>query len=93
MPSIGGSAVTGLGAHWDCLGKLNDPAYYHQALALAEELGMRPLVAHGHLGLGRLGRRAGQHELAERHWTMAGAMFREMGMSHWLEKAEAASAQ
>ena len=36
--------------------------YYRQALALAEELGMRPLVAHCHLGLGKLyatiGRRA-----------------------------------
>src|SRR4030095_13950560 len=29
-------------------------AYYQQALALADELGMRPLLAHCHLGLGRL---------------------------------------
>src|SRR4029079_953034 len=29
-------------------------AWYSQALALAEELGMRPLQAHCHLGLGRL---------------------------------------
>ena len=29
-------------------------AYYHQALALAEELGMRPLQAHCHRGLGTL---------------------------------------
>ena len=29
-------------------------AHYQQALALADELGMRPLVAHCHLGLGTL---------------------------------------
>src|SRR4029453_12171400 len=29
-------------------------ALYHQALALAEPRGMRPLVAHCHLGLGKL---------------------------------------
>ena len=50
---------------------------------------MRPLVAQCHLGLGQLGRRAGQHQLAERHLTVASAMFREMEMAHWLEKAEA----
>jgi tetratricopeptide (TPR) repeat protein len=61
-------------------------ASYHLALGLAEELGMRPLMAQCHLGLGQLGRRAGQHELAERHLTMAGVMFREMGMPRWLEK-------
>ena len=34
-------------------------AHYQQALTLAEELGMRPLVAHCHLGLGTLYRRLG----------------------------------
>ena len=34
--------------------------HYRQALALAEELGMRPLVAHCHLGLGKLYRRTGK---------------------------------
>src|SRR5712691_9153870 len=29
-------------------------SHYHQALTLAEELGMRPLVAHCHRGLGTL---------------------------------------
>jgi hypothetical protein len=33
--------------------------YYHQALALAKELGMRPLQAHCQLGLGRLYATAG----------------------------------
>jgi len=54
---------------------------YRRALGLARELGMRPLTAQCHLGLGRLARRAGQPELAERHLTAATAMYREMGMS------------
>src|SRR5262249_7744238 len=35
--------------------------YYRQTLALAEPRGMRPLVAHCHLGLGKLHRRASNH--------------------------------
>jgi tetratricopeptide (TPR) repeat protein len=68
-------------------------AAYRLALGLAEELGMRPLMAQCHLGLGQLGRRAGQQQLAERHLTVASAMFREMGMFFWLEKAETAGTQ
>ena len=37
-------------------------AHYRQALALANELGMRPLVAHCHLGLGRLYGQTGRGE-------------------------------
>jgi tetratricopeptide (TPR) repeat protein len=59
------------------------------ALALAEELGMRPLAAHCHLGLGKLYRRTGKREQAQEHLTTALTMYREMGMSYWLEKAEA----
>ena len=40
--------------------------HYRQALGLASELGMRPLVAHCHLGLGKLYRRTGQREEAQR---------------------------
>jgi class 3 adenylate cyclase len=40
-------------------------AYYRQALALAAPRGMRPLVAHCHLGLGKLYRRAGKREQVE----------------------------
>jgi tetratricopeptide (TPR) repeat protein len=63
--------------------------HYRQALALATELGMRPLVAHCHLGLGTLYRRIGQREQAQEHVTTATTMYREMGMSFWLAKAEA----
>ena len=63
--------------------------HYRQALALAEELGMRPLVAHCQLGLGRLYRRAGKPQQAREHVTIATTMYREMDMSFWLEQAEA----
>jgi len=63
--------------------------HYGQALLLAEELGMRPLLAHCHLGLGRLYRRTGEDPKAQEHLTTAATMFREMDMRFWLEKAEA----
>jgi sugar phosphate isomerase/epimerase len=64
-------------------------AHYGAALALASELGMRPLVAHCHLGLGTLSRRAGKRPEAQEHLTTATTMYREMGMTFWLEKADA----
>jgi tetratricopeptide (TPR) repeat protein len=64
-------------------------AHYRQALALAEPRGMRSLVAHCHLGLGKLYRRADKREQAQKHLTTATTMYREMGMTYWLEKAEA----
>jgi tetratricopeptide (TPR) repeat protein len=62
---------------------------YRQALAIATELGMRPLVAHCHLGLGTLYQRTGKREQAREHLTTATAMYREMEMRFWLEQAEA----
>ena len=63
--------------------------YYDQALTLATELGMRPLVARCHLGLGKLYRRTGEQGQAQEHLTTAASMYREMDMRYWLEKAEA----
>jgi class 3 adenylate cyclase/tetratricopeptide (TPR) repeat protein len=62
--------------------------HYGQALALAEELGVRPLIAHCHVGLGKLYRRIGSRQQAEEHLTTATAMMREMDMGSWLEEAE-----
>jgi class 3 adenylate cyclase/tetratricopeptide (TPR) repeat protein len=62
--------------------------YYREALALAEPRGMRPLVAHCHLGLGKLYRRTGKHEQAQEHLATATTMYREMGMTYWLEQAQ-----
>ena len=64
-------------------------AHYRQALALAEPRRMRPLVAHCHLGLGRLYRRTGKQNQAREHITTATTMYREMDMRFWLEQAEA----
>ena len=60
---------------------------YGDALELGHEIGMRPLVAHCHLGLGKLYRRTGKREQAGEHLTNAATMYREMGMAYWLEKA------
>jgi tetratricopeptide (TPR) repeat protein len=62
--------------------------HYRQALALAEELGMRPLVAHCHVGLGKLYRRTGDLRMAKEHLHNGVAMMREMEMGVWLERAE-----
>jgi DNA-binding NtrC family response regulator/tetratricopeptide (TPR) repeat protein len=59
-----------------------------QALGLAGELGMRPLVAQCHLDLGTLYRRTGRHGQAREHLAAATTMFREMDMTYWLEKLE-----
>jgi class 3 adenylate cyclase/tetratricopeptide (TPR) repeat protein len=64
-------------------------AHYCQALALAEPRGMRPLVAHCHLGLGTLHRRTSQREQARDHLTTAMTMYRDMDMRSWFEQAEA----
>jgi len=64
-------------------------AHYRQALALAEPRGMRPLVAHCHLGLGKLYRRTDKRQEAHEHLVTAVTMYREMGMTYWLEQAEA----
>jgi tetratricopeptide (TPR) repeat protein len=62
---------------------------YQQALTSAQELEMRPLQAHCHLGLGKLHRRTGQREQAYEHLTTATTMYHDMGMTYWLEKGEA----
>jgi tetratricopeptide (TPR) repeat protein len=64
-------------------------AHYHEALALAEPRGMRPLVAHCHFGLGKLYRHTGRRQEAQAHLTTATTMYREMGMQFWLAPAEA----
>jgi hypothetical protein len=50
---------------------------------------MRPFIARCHLGLGKRSRRTAQREQAQEHLTAAMTMYREMGMTYWLEQAEA----
>jgi tetratricopeptide (TPR) repeat protein len=61
---------------------------YRQALALASELGMRPLIAHCRKGLGALYARTGREEKGREELAAAMDMYREMEMTFWLEKAE-----
>jgi tetratricopeptide (TPR) repeat protein len=68
-------------------------AQYRQAIALAEELGMRPLQAHCHHGLGALYATVGQREQACAALATAIEMYRAMDMTFWLPQAEAALAQ
>jgi class 3 adenylate cyclase/tetratricopeptide (TPR) repeat protein len=67
--------------------------YYHQALTLADELGMRPLQAHCHRGLGTLYAEIGWRELAHAELSTAIELYRAMEMTFWLPQAEAALAQ
>jgi tetratricopeptide (TPR) repeat protein len=64
-------------------------ASYREALALANELGMRPLAARCRLGLGRLDRRTGRRPQALEQLSTAASMFHQMDMRFWLEQAEA----
>ena len=68
-------------------------AHYYQALALAEELGMRPLQGHCHLGLGTLYAVTGQREQARTGLSTAIEMYRAMDMTFWLPQTEAALVQ
>jgi tetratricopeptide (TPR) repeat protein len=61
---------------------------YQEALALADGLGMRPLVAHCHLALGNLCRRAGEQQEAREHVTAAAALYRQLHMQGSLQNIE-----
>jgi tetratricopeptide (TPR) repeat protein len=67
-------------------------AHYRQALALAEELGMRPLQAHCHRGLGMLYATTGQREQAHAALSAAVNLYHAMEMTFWLPETEAALA-
>jgi tetratricopeptide (TPR) repeat protein len=68
-------------------------AHYQQALALAEALGMRPLVAHSHHGVGTLYTKMGRWKQARAELSTAIELYRAMDMTFWLPQAEAVLAQ
>ena len=76
-------------SHQGSLDAATSQAHYDAAMTLATEIEMRPLVAHCHLGLGRLCRLTGQHAQARQHLTTVSAMYGEMDMRFWLEQAQA----
>jgi tetratricopeptide (TPR) repeat protein len=66
---------------------------HREALALADALGMRPLQAHCHHGLGRLYRQTGRAPQARAALSAAIELFRAMEMTFWLPQAEIALAE
>jgi class 3 adenylate cyclase/DNA-binding winged helix-turn-helix (wHTH) protein/tetratricopeptide (TPR) repeat protein len=95
LPSQPGSAAHALhllgdvASHPDRFDLESGEAHYRQALAIAEPRGMRPLVAHCHLGLGKLYRRTDRHDQASENLRTAKTMFWEMDMPFWLKMARA----
>jgi hypothetical protein len=63
--------------------------HYADAMSLANALGMRPLVAHCHRGLGLLCRRTGAFDRARRELRMAGDLYHELNMAFWQEPISA----
>jgi tetratricopeptide (TPR) repeat protein len=68
-------------------------AHYFQALTLAEELGMHPLQAHCHRGLGTLYAATGQQEQARAALAAAIDLYHAMDMTFWLPQVEEALVQ
>jgi tetratricopeptide (TPR) repeat protein len=62
--------------------------HLHEALALADEIGMRPLVAQCHLALATLSRQRGESRAFQQYLATALTMFQELGMPSWSERAE-----
>ena len=65
-------------------------ARYGQAFALSDELGMRPLQAHCHVGLGNIYVAMGSTEQARAELSSAIELFRSMDMTSWLPRVETA---
>ena len=93
LPALGFAAhgldlLGDVATHPDRLDAERGEAHYRQARALAEPRGMRPLVAHCHLGLGKPYRRTDKRQEAQEYLTTATTMYCEMDMRSWLEQVE-----
>jgi tetratricopeptide (TPR) repeat protein len=91
QPGFAAHALLLLGdvaSHPDRFDAERGETHYRQALALAEPLGMRPLVAHCQFGLAKLYQSSGTREQALKHFTTATTLYRAMDMPYWLEQAE-----
>ena len=82
-----------IAAHRVPLDSAQAESHYQQALALAEELSMRPLHAHCHRGLGVLYTTMGHAERARAELSTAIDLYRAMDMTFWLPQTEATLAQ
>lgn len=61
--------------------------YFDQAMTLATDGGLRPLVALVHAGLGRVAARSGKRSDADAHFTAARALWSEMRLGYRLDEA------
>jgi len=73
-------------SHPDAFDAETGAAHYRQALAIAKQHGMRPLIAHCNLGLGQLYGRMGKSEHARENLTAATTMYRDVDMDFCLEQ-------
>src|SRR5262249_37666973 len=78
-----------IAARYDPPERTHAEAHYRQALTLAEALGMRPLQAHCHFGLGNLYCQMGWQEQARAELETAINLYRTMEMTFWLPQTEA----
>ena len=78
--------LAAIAAHPDVLDIDAAERHYRATLALAAPRGMRPLVAHGHFGLGTVALARGDRERGREHCTTAATMYREMAMTFWLDR-------
>ena len=77
-----------IATHPDRFDPEHGEAHYRKALALAEQLGMRPLIALCYLGLGKLYRCSDKPQTAHEHLGTSIAMCSAMDMGFWLEQGE-----
>jgi class 3 adenylate cyclase/tetratricopeptide (TPR) repeat protein len=89
--AVGLRVLAEIAACSDPLDEKGAEELYASSLSLADELGMQPLVAHCHLGIGQLHRRAVGRDVARAHLGAAAASYQEMGMTYWLERARVAT--
>lgn len=78
-----------IAGHQDAFDAEKAERCYRESTELARGLGMRPLVAHCHLGLGTLYHRRRDRQNAQQHLAAATTLFREIDMQFWSQKAEA----
>ena len=78
-----------ISAHPDSSQDETAQGHFEEARTLAETLGMRPLVAHCHYGLGRLHRQEGRRREADEQVKTAATMYHDLGMRRWHEQINA----
>jgi class 3 adenylate cyclase/tetratricopeptide (TPR) repeat protein len=78
-----------IASHPDRFDPERSETWYRKAMAVAEAQEQWPVLAHCHIGLGRLFSHIGKRQEAKEHSTIAATMYRDMDMRFWLEETEA----